>query len=104
MSREDDVASRVVCTDCGLKYDAGASTALMLMVPVNGVTRGGLPALIGENSATAGAVACGKRNGRSGSEEYGGAAHRNHAIGCDHPACDSGLPLRHPGWLFESTK
>src|SRR6266516_988951 len=40
MSRADDVASRVVCTDCGLKYDAGASTALMLMVPaVNGVTR-----------------------------------------------------------------
>src|SRR5438552_8572884 len=83
MSREDDVASRVVCTDCGLKYDAGASTA-----NADGSggkwrhARGGLPALIGENSATAGAVACGKRNGRRGSKEYAGAAHRSHAIGC----------------------
>src|SRR5438552_11707201 len=40
MSREDDVASSVVCTVCGFEYEAGASTAPMLMVPaVSGITR-----------------------------------------------------------------
>src|SRR6266436_1292121 len=86
MSREDDVASSVVCTDWirirgWREHCANADGSSSK----RDHARGSLPTLIGENGATAGAVACGKRNGRRGSEEYAGAAHRSHAIGCDHP-------------------
>ncbi len=79
----DSAPHNVVCTCWGLVYEAGASCAVMVMMPVvSTVTRaGGLARLIGKHRATpatgAGPEGCGGARGK----EYAGSGYGSNSIG-----------------------